>query len=74
MLVKYFHLMILLIYSISISHNTIQSCFRRENKIIIEGKKCFKSGPYITKNNNIFSFSFSVNMVLCWKTFKYTKY
>lgn len=38
---------------------TLQSFFRRENKVIIEGKKCFKSGYYVTKNNNIFSFSFS---------------
>ena len=40
------------------SWHQFYSLMRRENKIIIEGKKCFKNGPYSASNNNLFSYSF----------------
>ena len=40
------------------SWHHIYSLFKRENKIVIEGKRCFKNGPYSAQNNNLFSFSF----------------
>ena len=41
------------------SWHSMYSLFKRENKIIIEGKRCFKNGPYSAQNNNLFSFSFN---------------
>ena len=40
------------------SWHHIYSLFKREHKIVIEGKRCFKNGPYSAQNNNLFSFSF----------------
>ena len=40
------------------SWHHLYSLFKRENKIVIEGKRCFKNGPYSAQNNNLFSFSF----------------
>ena len=40
------------------SWHHIYSLVKRENKIVIEGKRCFKNGPYSAQNNNLFSFSF----------------
>tara|TARA_B100000963_G_scaffold360148_1_gene389945 strand:- start:7319 stop:8944 length:1626 start_codon:yes stop_codon:yes gene_type:complete len=40
------------------SWHHVYSLFKRENKIVIEGKRCFKNGPYSAQNNNLFSFSF----------------
>jgi len=52
------------------SWHSMYSLFKRENKIIIEGKRCFKNGPYSAQNNNLFSFSFNaiwrhVDKILC---------
>ena len=41
-----------------LSWHHIYSLIKRENKIVIEGKRCFKNGPYSVQNNNLFSFSF----------------
>ena len=41
-----------------LSWHHVYSLFKRENKIVIEGKRCFKNGPYSAQNNNLFSFSF----------------
>ena len=41
------------------SWHSIYPFFKRENKIIIEGKSCFKNGPYSASNNNLFSYSFN---------------
>jgi|TARA_Y100000992_G_scaffold52929_1_gene31490 hypothetical protein len=45
------------INKISIKH-TLSSIFMRENKIYIEGKRCFINGQFSRRHENIFSMSF----------------
>jgi len=44
--------------SFYISKNRFYSYFFKQNKIIIEGKRCFKSTDYITRNDNLFGHTF----------------